>query len=55
MAILKDERAVAGDTAIRLGRFFKTSAEFWMNLQMSYDLRNAEGAANERGKEYRRH
>ena len=31
-------------TAIRLGTFFKTSAEFWMNLQMTYDLRNAEKA-----------
>ena len=31
-------------TAIRLGTFFKTSAEFLMNLQMTYDLRNAEKA-----------
>ena len=31
-------------TAIRLGTFFKTSAEFWMNLQMTYDLRDAEKA-----------
>jgi addiction module HigA family antidote len=30
-AILKDERGTTGDTAIRLGTFFKTSAEFWMN------------------------
>jgi addiction module HigA family antidote len=43
-AILKDERGMTGDTAIRLGTFFKTSAEFWMNLQMTYDLRNAEKA-----------
>jgi addiction module HigA family antidote len=43
-AILKDERGITGDTANRLGTFFKTSAEFWMNLQMSYDLRNAEKA-----------
>src|SRR5437588_824521 len=43
-AILKDERGITGDTAIRLGTFFKTSAEFWMNLQMTYDLRNAEKA-----------
>jgi antitoxin HigA-1 len=41
-AILKDQRGVTGDTAIRLGTFFKTSAEFWMNLQMIYDLRTAE-------------
>jgi addiction module HigA family antidote len=38
-AILKDERGITGDTAIRLGNFFETSAEF---LQMTYDLRNAE-------------
>ena len=43
-AILKDERGITGDTAIRLGMFFKTSPEFWMNLQMTYDLRNAEKA-----------
>lgn len=43
-AILKDERGFTGDAAIRLGTFFKTSAEFWMNLQMTYDLRNAEKA-----------
>ena len=41
-AILKDQRGITGDTAIRLGTFFKTSAEFWMNLQMTYDLRTAE-------------
>jgi antitoxin HigA-1 len=40
-AILKDQRGITGDTAIRLGTFFKTSTEFWMNLQMTYDLRNA--------------
>jgi antitoxin HigA-1 len=39
-AILKYERGITGDTAIRLGTFFKTSAEFWMNLQTTYDLRN---------------
>ncbi|HXV49407.1 MAG TPA: HigA family addiction module antitoxin [Candidatus Binatia bacterium] len=43
-AIPKAERGVTGDTAIRLGTFFKTSAEFWMNLQMTHDLRNAENA-----------
>ena len=47
-AILKDERGITGDTAIRLGTFFKTSAEFWMNLQMTYDLRNAEKALSAR-------
>jgi addiction module HigA family antidote len=39
-AILKTERGVTGDTAIRLGTFFKTSAEFWMSPRMTYHLRN---------------
>ena len=43
-AILKGERGITGATALRLGTFFKTSAEFWMNLQMTYDLRKAEKA-----------
>ena len=34
-AILKDEKGITGDTAIGLGTFFKTAAEFWMNLQMT--------------------
>jgi addiction module HigA family antidote len=41
-AILKDQRGITGNTAIRLGTFFKTSAEFCMNLQMTYDLRTVE-------------
>jgi addiction module HigA family antidote len=38
--ILRTEkpRAVSADTAIRLGRYFGTSAEFWLNLQSAYDL-----------------
>jgi len=40
-AILKGQRAVTGDTALRLGHFFGTSAEFWMNLQKLYELRIA--------------
>jgi plasmid maintenance system antidote protein VapI len=34
--ILKDERGITGETAIRLGMFSKTSAKFWMNLQVTY-------------------
>ena len=34
-AILKDERGITGDTASRLRTFFKTSAEFWVNPQMT--------------------
>ena len=43
--ILNGQRAVTGDTALRLGHFFGTSAEFWLNLQSLYDLRLAEQKA----------
>ena len=46
--ILKGERAITGDTALRLGHFFGTSAEFWMNLQKIYELRIAEQQAGAR-------
>jgi len=39
--ILHGLRAVTADTALRLGRYFGTSAEFWMNLQQIYELRRA--------------
>ncbi|HUI42682.1 MAG TPA: HigA family addiction module antitoxin [Terriglobia bacterium] len=40
--ILHGTRAVTADTALRLARYFGTSAEFWMNLQQVYELRLAE-------------
>lgn len=40
-AIVKGERSVTADTALRLSRFFGTSAEFWINLQAMYDLTKA--------------
>ncbi len=40
--ILNGQRAITGDTALRLGQFFGTSAEFWLNLQSLYDLRLAQ-------------
>jgi addiction module HigA family antidote len=40
--IMQGKRAITGDTALRLGHWFRTSAEFWLNLQTSYDLRVAE-------------
>jgi plasmid maintenance system antidote protein VapI len=43
--ILNGRRAVTGDTALRLGHFFGTSPEFWMNLQKLYELRLAENKA----------
>ncbi len=36
--IIHGTRAVSADTALRLARFFGTSDEFWLNLQMQYDL-----------------
>jgi addiction module HigA family antidote len=43
-SIINGERAVTADTALRLGKFFQTSPDFWMNLQQRYDLRVAEEA-----------
>lgn len=36
--IVHGERAITADTALRLGRYFGTSAQFWMNLQTRYDI-----------------
>ena len=36
--IINRKRGITADTAIRLGLFFGTSAEFWLNLQKSYEL-----------------
>lgn len=43
-AIIKGQRGITGDTAVRLGAFFNTTTEFWMNLQKTYELRLAERA-----------
>ena len=40
--VLNGRRAVTADTALRLGRFFGTSGEFWLNLQKLYELRIVE-------------
>jgi addiction module HigA family antidote len=45
--ILNGRRAVTGDTALRLGHFFGTSPEFWLNLQKLYELRLAEQKSGE--------
>lgn len=42
--ILKGQRGITGDTALRLARYFGTSAQVWMNLQSKYDLAAAEDA-----------
>ena len=40
--ILNGQRAITGDTALRLAHFFGTTAEFWLNLQSLHDIRIAE-------------
>jgi addiction module HigA family antidote len=40
--ILNGERSITGDTALRLAHFFRTSPEFWLNLQSLYELRLAQ-------------
>jgi len=39
--ILNGKRSITADTALRLSKFFGTSAKFWLNLQSSYDLKMA--------------
>ena len=46
-AIVKGERAVTADTALRLARFYGTSPEFWMNLQAMHDLTKARMTSGE--------
>ena len=41
-AILNGQRAISGDTALRLAHFFGTSPQFWLNLQSLYEIRLAE-------------
>lgn len=43
--IIRGQRNITGDTALRLGHWFGTSAQFWLNLQSAYDIRVAEKAA----------
>lgn len=43
--ILNGQRSITGDTALRLGHFFGTAPQFWLNLQTLYDLRLAEQKA----------
>jgi len=39
--VVRQKRGVSIDTALRLARYFNTTAQFWMNLQISYDLKIA--------------
>ena len=50
-AIANEQRGITADTALRLGRCFSTTPEFWMNLQQRYELevaRREVGVAVER-------
>ncbi|NER92830.1 MAG: HigA family addiction module antidote protein [Symploca sp. SIO1B1] len=40
--ILAGKRSITADTALRLSRYFGNSAQFWLNLQTHYDLRQAQ-------------
>lgn len=40
-AVIDERRAVTGDIALRLARYFGTTPEFWLNLQRDYDLARA--------------
>jgi len=47
--VVRGDRAISADTAIRLGKYFGLPAQFWLNLQNDYDLRIAEGSGVGRG------
>jgi addiction module HigA family antidote len=52
--IVRGRRGITADTAMRLARYFRTSAQFWMNLQSHYELEVAEAAIGDRlGREIR--
>lgn len=45
--ILSEKRSITADTALRLSKYFGNSAQFWMNLQTQYDLRQAQAKNQE--------
>lgn len=46
--IVRERRAVSPDTALRLARYFGTTAQFWLNLQSVYDLKIAQRESGEK-------
>lgn len=46
--IVRERRGITADTAMRLGRYFNTTDRFWLNLQMEYELRQAQIENGER-------
>ncbi len=47
--VVRGDRAISADTAIRLGKYFGLPAQFWLNLQNDYDLRIAESSGIGKG------
>jgi len=45
--IVNERRGITADTALRLGRYFGNSAQFWLNLQKAYELELAERSVGE--------
>lgn len=43
--IVRERRAITPDTALRLARYFDTTAHFWLNLQTAFDLKQAESTS----------
>ncbi|MCA0340781.1 MAG: HigA family addiction module antidote protein [Proteobacteria bacterium] len=43
--IVRERRSITPDTALRLARYFDTTAQFWLNLQTAFDLKQAENAS----------
>lgn len=46
--IVRERRAITPDTALRLARYFNTTAEFWLNMQTAFDLKKTEKEAGKR-------
>ncbi len=51
--IAREEKPVTADTALRLGKFFKTGAAFWMNIQARFDLETAKPRSRRRSRRSR--
>ncbi|MFZ0307455.1 MAG: HigA family addiction module antitoxin [Candidatus Sulfotelmatobacter sp.] len=47
--VVRGDRAISADTAIRLGKYFGLPAQFWLNLQNDYELRIAQGSGIGKG------
>jgi addiction module HigA family antidote len=53
--IILEKTGVSADMAIMLGKFFRTSPEFWMNLQSAYELNHAEKSLRQKIKKIKPH